>query len=133
MANDGHFSSLEVDECQQLLRSASVGRVAWDAGAAGLLVLPVNYVWTEGRILFQTASDTLLAQLAEGRKVSFQIDFYDAEARNGWSVLVQGDSGLAGEEQLNLLPDPWAPGSRSLVVAISPRQFSGRAVSANDR
>lgn len=133
MANDGHFSSLDADECQQLLRGASVGRVAWDAGAAGLLVLPVNYVWADGRILFRTSPGTLLAQLAEDRGVSFQIDFYDVEARNGWSVLVQGQTEFVGEEPLNPSSDPWAPGPRNLVIAISPRQFSGRAVSANDR
>lgn len=133
MANHGHFSSLEADECQQLLRGSSVGRVAWDAGAAGLLVLPVNYVWADGQILFRTGPDTALAQLAEGRSVAFQVDFYDVEALNGWSVLGHGSSHLFSEDKPSLVPDPWAPGPRHLVIAISLRQLSGRAVSANDR
>lgn len=133
MANEGHFSSLDADECAKLLRDVPVGRVGWNAGPAGLLILPVNYTWSQGQILFRTAPQTILAQLADGHQVAFQVDFHDEEACNGWSVLVQGDSSLLGEERLSPLPDPWAPGPRNLVIAITPRQLSGRAVSAKDR
>lgn len=132
MAHEGHFTVLDTDECRHLLRGGKVGRISWSAGEAGQLILPVNYVVADGTVLFRTSPHAVLAQLSEGCEVAFQVDDYDESAANGWSVLVQGHTELYGEERLNPVPDPWAPGQRNLVIAVVPRRYSGRAVSAKE-
>lgn len=123
-----HLSTLDAEECVRLLKTHSVGRVAWSS-PAGVLVLPVAYALHGQTIVFRTSADGSLAQLAAGRSVSFEVDDIDAETRTGWNVLVHGTSG-PGPEGAPDLPDPWAPGERSLAVAITPQNYSGRSVAA---
>ncbi len=123
-----HLSSLDAEECVRLLKTHSVGRVAW-AGSAGVLVLPVAYTLRGETVVFLTSPAGALAGLLRETAVSFEVDDIDVETRTGWNVLVQGVSGPA-PEGADDLPDPWAPGERSLAVAITPQNYSGRAVAA---
>lgn len=132
MSHEGHFAVLDPDECKQLVRGVSVGRIGWSSDELGQLVLPVNFALVGDLVVFRTSPRSVLAQLADGREVAFQVDDYDDEAANGWSVLVQGRTEVFGEERLNPAPAPWAPGVRNLVIAIVPYSYSGRAVSAGD-
>lgn len=131
MGNEGHFTILDPDECRHLLRNMRAGRVSWNSPTAGQLILPVNYAVVDETIIFRTSPRAILAQLTEGHEVAFEVDEFDEEASNGWSVLVQGTSELYCNE-VNPLARPWAPGVRNLVVAINPTHYSGRAVSAGD-
>jgi hypothetical protein len=131
MDYDGHFTRLSGDECRQLLRARSVGRISWHS-ANGLEILPVTYLVSGELITFRTRPDTVMGELLEGRAVSFEIDDVDEDTATGWSVLVQGqahgylDSFPEGME----LPQPWAPGEHPVLVVIEPQTYSGRAVSA---
>lgn len=129
MVSKGHFDTLDADECQRLLRSGVVGRVGWQS-SDGPMVLPVNYAFEGGEIVFRTREDGRLAELAEQTPVAFEVDDFDADAENGWSVLVRGTAAHQGAEESNPLPSPWAPGPRNLVIAITATEFSGRAVSS---
>lgn len=123
-----HLSNLDAEECLRLLKTHSVGRVAW-AGSAGVLVLPVAYTLHGDSLVFLTSPAGVLADLVSPTVVSFEVDDIDVETRTGWNVLVQGVSGPGPDSVLGL-PDPWAPGERSLAVAITPQNYSGRAVAA---
>ncbi len=128
----GHFKSLDPDECRHLLRTGVIGRVGW-VGKNGPTILPVSYVIENDAIVFRTWLGTELASLAEGVEVCFEVDYFDADVANGWSVLVRGKSGRAKEPLTG--PMPFAPSvaDESIQhdsIAIYPTEFAGRAVAA---
>lgn len=129
MVSKGHFDSLDADECRRLLRSGVVGRVGWQS-SEGPMVLPVNYAIENDTIMFRTREDGRLAELDDGTPVAFEVDEFDADAENGWSVLVQGTASHLLAEEPNPLPSPWAPGPRNLVIGITANAYTGRAVSS---
>lgn len=133
MDNAGHFTRLSGEECRLLVRGHSVGRVAWVA-ASGLQVLPVTYAVAGEQIVFRTGPDSVLGELTGPLQVAFEVDDIDVATATGWSVLVRGEAATyAGDPPAGGLPEPWAPGMRPLVVAITPSAYSGRAVSAADQ
>lgn len=124
----GHVLPIATDDCALLLGERVVGRVAW-ASSGGIVVLPVNYVYADGRILIRVAEGSLPAELAEAGEVAFEVDDIDEETGTGWSVLVRGHARRhAGAA--DTLPRPWAPGERTLLLEIEPTALSGRSVSA---
>ena len=99
-----------------------------------LLVLPVNFRWYEHSVVFRTLEGHKLAAAADEQHVCFEVDHWDATARTGWSVVVQG---LAREvtnwaeearlDDLGLIP--WARAEwRPIWVRIEPRMISGRVL-----
>lgn len=126
------FEALGPEETTALLRTHQVGRVAWDT-PEGPVILPVAYAWHDGLIAFRTADWGSLAELAIPTDVAFQIDDFDAETASGWSVLMRAvTTVVTKDEELvrwqALLPAPWAPGPRELVIRLTPRSVSGRVV-----
>jgi uncharacterized protein len=127
----GHFAELSRSRCDELLTTTTVGRIGF-AGDDGIEILPVNFVYTGSHILIRTSPYGPLAQLAGGVDgVAFEIDYRDKLQPAGWSVLVKGrvdpvdpDSDIATGE----LPRPWAPGTRTLLLQLTPRSVTGRAV-----
>lgn len=118
-----------MEECRQLLGERQIARVSWTS-ANGLVILPVNYVVVDGVILLRVSSESLLSELALGRDVAVEVEDVDEVTANGWSVLVQGRSARHDGDP-NILPQPWAPGSRDLLVSVTPLALSGRSVSAD--
>lgn len=125
----GHFTVLDQDECRELLRLSRIGRVGY-LTAGAINIIPVAYAIVEGDIVLKTAVGSALAKLPSGEAVAFQIDEFDEETRTGWSVLVNGDLRQRESQNLEIEVTPWALGPRELVMAITPRTLSGRAVSA---
>lgn len=122
----GIFESISESECWELLRTHQVGRIAAQT-EAGVLVLPVNYVVDDSRIVFRTSPTGALSSLAAGHTVAFQIDDIDSETLTGWSVLAQGASGTP-ESPSEPAPQPWVHDQRDLWIAISVTRVSGRLV-----
>lgn len=124
--------SLGPAECLDLLEPGGVGRVGF-MSAAGIIMVPVNFVMAGKTIVFRTAPDTLLAVYANGQ-ISFQADRFDETAREGWSVLVLGHARkVTAELEVRQLQDgtrlePWVSGARDVYVRITPTQISGRRV-----
>ena len=125
----GHFTRLSGDECRHLVRGHSVGRVCW-LSAEGLQVLPVTYGAVGERIFFRVNPDSVLGELSGPIRVAFEVDDIDVPTATGWSVLVRGQA-AATTAEADRLPEPWAPGRRTLTVVITPVTYSGRAVSAD--
>lgn len=130
---EGHFEKLDRAECTSLLRDQSVGRVAF-AGPEGLTVLPLAYSVDKDRVVLRTAAGTQLADMPDGTEVAFEVDEFDAEFANGWSVLLRGTIThlSAGEMHGEVLPPtPFVPGLRRVLLGIDLDNLTGRAVSAS--
>jgi uncharacterized protein len=129
------FSAITPTRCAELLSSQSVGRVAWQ-GRDGLQILPVTYVYSDGRIVFRTSPDSVLSALSSPSDVVFEVDDLDQRTHRGWSVVARGQAQAVGESQQldRPLTDagvvPWAPGDRNVLIEITPERMTGRTVSA---
>ena len=80
---------LEANICWELLRSSEVGRLAVSLGNHPD-IFPVNFIVDHGTVVFRTAEGTKLAAAVLGESVAFEVDGYDAEAGEAWSVVVKG-------------------------------------------
>jgi nitroimidazol reductase NimA-like FMN-containing flavoprotein (pyridoxamine 5'-phosphate oxidase superfamily) len=119
-------------ECFDLLEPGGIGRVGFTAQDS-VIMLPVNFSLSGRTIIFRTAPDTLLALHANAH-LSFEVDHFDAERQEGWSVLVQGHAHqVTDEREVRHLEDgthlqAWAPGARDVYVRIAPTHVSGRSI-----
>lgn len=127
----GSLSRLRKQECFELLRTRTVGRLAYVARADVPDVVPVNYVVHDGAILLRSGVGPKL-QAAERRAVvAFEVDDVDEHAHTGWSVVVVGRARrLTPAERDALPPDAvpvaWARGPRWAVVRLDPARVEGR-------
>lgn len=124
---------LSHQECQTLLRSQSVGRLAFvEAGEP--VILPINYAMAGSSVVFRTAFGGKLDAASLGRPAAFEIDSLDETYKRGWSVLVKGilqelteDEDLAAVEHLHL--QPWARRvEKPFYVRLLPTGVSGRRI-----
>ncbi|MGE5287634.1 MAG: pyridoxamine 5'-phosphate oxidase family protein [Micromonosporaceae bacterium] len=129
---------LDEAECWRLISAGGIGRIAY-SGRFGPTVLPVNYKVHEKTIVFRTAQDAPMGEdLRTGitdaeYKVAFEIDEFDAAAREGWSVLIQGAAHHvdAEAERASVLAagvDPWPGGVKELFLRIIPTRITGRRI-----
>jgi hypothetical protein len=119
---------LATDECRALLASEEVGRLGVGRPQGTPLIVPVNYVVSDGAILFRTGFGTKLPALV-GRPVSFQVDRFDHAARTGWCVLVTGRAEeISTRAGCDPLPDPWVADDKPYLIRISIRSLSGRRI-----
>jgi nitroimidazol reductase NimA-like FMN-containing flavoprotein (pyridoxamine 5'-phosphate oxidase superfamily) len=121
---------LDRTESMRLLESAQWGRCAWN-GPEGPRILPVNYSVLDGNVFFRTGLYGGLADAAEGNAVALEADELDDRLSAGWSVVVVGRAEQVQDptEIASLygrLRQPWAPGSRPVLVRILPAEVTGR-------
>ena len=126
------------EECFQLIAGREVGRIAYD-GRFGPTVLPVNYRLHEGSVVFRTGQDSPLDEdlrtgIAHAEyKVAFEIDDFDAGAREGWSVLIQGSAHHVTDEEERAAVErsgvvPWAGGEKQQYMRVRPTRITGRRI-----
>jgi nitroimidazol reductase NimA-like FMN-containing flavoprotein (pyridoxamine 5'-phosphate oxidase superfamily) len=132
------MENLDEAECLRLVSQAVVGRLAF-VGRYDLTVLPVNYRLVDGAILFRTAQDSLTGEdLRTGirhaeYKVAFEVDHFDEDAREGWSVLLQGPAHHLDteDEQAAAIAagvESWPGGDRDHFIRITPDRITGRRI-----
>ncbi len=118
------------EECRRLLARGHLGRV-------GLLesdrpvILPVNYVFDDGDVVFQSTKGSKLEAAIAAEHVAFEIDAIDAMYHGGFSVLVYGRAEIVDdEEEIRRLAElplrPWWPEARDRWIRIRVEQISGR-------
>jgi nitroimidazol reductase NimA-like FMN-containing flavoprotein (pyridoxamine 5'-phosphate oxidase superfamily) len=130
----------ELDEAEslRLIAPGGIGRIAY-VSRFGPAVLPVNYKWHDGAIVFRTARHSALDEdlqtgIAGGEyMVAFEIDELDFPGRQGWSVLIQGPAHhveTEAERQAAAAAgvEPWASGERELFLRIVPHRITGRRI-----
>jgi nitroimidazol reductase NimA-like FMN-containing flavoprotein (pyridoxamine 5'-phosphate oxidase superfamily) len=106
------FEELGRDDCLGLLRDEAIGRVALTARALPV-VLPVNFALLEGDIVWRSAQGTKLNDASTGFVVAFEVDHYEPDHKQGWSVMVQGLAHVITEadelQRARMLPlESWA-------------------------
>jgi uncharacterized protein len=129
---DNGLEILSPDQCRDLLRRTTFGRVAVTVAALPA-IFPVNYAVTGDQIVFRTGEGTKLRAALERAVVAFQIDHIDESAGSGWSVMAVGMAEeitdpheIRAAERLGL--HPFAAGDRSHFVRIRPEFLSGRRI-----
>jgi nitroimidazol reductase NimA-like FMN-containing flavoprotein (pyridoxamine 5'-phosphate oxidase superfamily) len=136
--SDRLLTELDEAEALRLIAQGEIGRIAYSS-RFGPAVLPVNYKWYDGAIVFRTARHSALDEdlqtgIAGGDyMVAFEIDHIDVPGRQGWSVLIQGpahhvESEGEREAAARSGVQPWASGERELFIRIVPQRITGRRI-----
>lgn len=126
------LETISVDECLGLLAGRHVGRIAFVEDGEPK-VLPVNYRFHQGAVVFRTDYGALL-DAVHLSPVAFEVDTIDPDHHTGWSVVVHGKAVEAWRpeelDELRQLPlRPWAPGTRGHYVRVLPKAITGRRIS----
>ena len=122
---------LSTAECERLLRSGVVGRVAITT-PTGPYVVPVNYSVVDDMVVFRTTPYSVVGTHGMNAPMAFEVDQFDYEYWTGWSVLVRGrGQPVADAEELQRIndawaPHPWASGQRNLFYTLRWTEISGR-------
>ena len=116
-------------ECWTLLRESVVGRLAVTVDGAPD-IFPVNHIVDHGTIVFRTSAGTKLGA-TKGKDVAFEVDGYDSETSQAWSVVVKGHAVeiLERDETLRALRlplVPWQSGRKPRFVRIDATTVTGR-------
>jgi uncharacterized protein len=126
----GDMEQLTTDRCWELLTSAEVGRLAVCLGPFPD-IFPVNFVVDERSIVFRTAEGTKLAGAVLGQAVAFEVDGYDPDRGEAWSVVAKGPAielgtmvDLFAADDLPLFP--WHASPKPRYVRIRPEEVTGR-------
>ncbi len=121
---------LTTDECRDLLRSQTIGRLAVRIGEAPA-ILPVNYGLLDDDVVFRTDPGSKLSAASMQVMVAFEVDDIDRASRTGSSVVVTGyaeevrdAATLNRVDDLDL--DQWVTEGRDYVVRIRSRTITGR-------
>jgi len=126
---------MSADECDQLLATTPVGRLGFIAEGVPL-ILPINFAWHDGAIVFRTAGGQKLSAASIRQEVCFEIDSWNTDAETGWSVILRGTSEEVHEPTvIHELADHlhcWSgEADKNRWVMIRPFEISGRRISLN--
>jgi uncharacterized protein len=126
----GDMEELSTERCWDRLDSCEVGRLAVCTGGCPD-IFPINYVVDDLSIVFRTAEGTKLAAAVLGRAVAFEVDGYDPDRGEAWSVVAKGPAielgpvvDLFAAEDLPQFP--WHASPRPRYVRIRPDEVTGR-------
>jgi uncharacterized protein len=121
-------------ECRRLLATRTLGRVGLTSGALPV-IMPVEYVYDQGVIVFRTEPDAKLRAALHGAVLAFEVDAFDPDTGLGWSVLVHGRATvLTTEHELAPLAtlDECSGESRRHYVRLHCELVSGRRLAASE-
>ncbi|MCW2856873.1 MAG: pyridoxamine 5-phosphate oxidase-related, FMN-binding protein [Marmoricola sp.] len=122
---------LSADECDMLLRSGIVGRIAITT-PSGPHIVPVNYSVVDDTVIVRTAPYSILGTYGINAPLAFEVDQFDYEYWTGWSVMARGRGvAIADADEIQRInqvwsPHPWASGQRNLYVALRWTELTGR-------
>jgi nitroimidazol reductase NimA-like FMN-containing flavoprotein (pyridoxamine 5'-phosphate oxidase superfamily) len=118
-------------ECWRLLATTPVGRIAI-LGDDGPLIFPVNIAVDGESVVFRTDPGAKLTALTADPRVALEVDAFDVEGHDGWSVVVAGRVvELVGDELVaaQKLPlEPWTIGDKQRWFRLVPRRVTGRGI-----
>jgi uncharacterized protein len=129
-ATTPRLGELTRTECLDLLRVARIGRVGVSIDALPA-IFPVFLTVVDVSVVFRTVPGTKLRAATDGVIVAVEVDEYDDDAGEGWSVLVRGvaheliDGDLA-EIARSRLSRGWIDGAPEHLVVVSADLVTGR-------
>jgi nitroimidazol reductase NimA-like FMN-containing flavoprotein (pyridoxamine 5'-phosphate oxidase superfamily) len=101
---DTPYGEISDADCRLLLATRTLGRVGLTSGALPV-ILPVEYLYDNGVIVFRTEPDAKLRAAIHGAVLAFEVDAFDPLNGRGWSVLVRGRATvLTTEHELASIP-----------------------------
>ena len=116
-------------EAWELLREGVVGRLAviYDGAPE---IFPVNYMVDHGTVVIRTAGG-IKHEAALKRRVAFEVDGYELEAGEAWSVVLKGRAAEVHDvdeaiEIMHLPLLPWAQGPKPHLLRLVPDSVTGR-------
>jgi prepilin-type processing-associated H-X9-DG protein len=136
MTQGGEYTRIEElprEECLKLLAYNSfVGRVGFIVDGRPM-VMPVNYLFADGSVVFCTSPGSKLSHVSHGEPVAFEVDSSRPLYNSGWSVIVQGSGHeVTDPTELDALRrgplQSWATPSSQHWVRISIDTVSGRRI-----
>jgi nitroimidazol reductase NimA-like FMN-containing flavoprotein (pyridoxamine 5'-phosphate oxidase superfamily) len=94
-------------------------------------IFPINYVVDHGAVVFRTAEGTKLSAVAGNPAVAFEVDGWEGERREAWSVVVAGRGRRVQDtdeliDSMQLPLYPWHAGRKECLVRIVVDRISGR-------
>jgi nitroimidazol reductase NimA-like FMN-containing flavoprotein (pyridoxamine 5'-phosphate oxidase superfamily) len=121
---------LSVHDCWKYLQSASVCRLALVVDGHPE-IFPVNFVSNYGTVLFRIGEGTKDAALHGAPRVALEADGFNSYGTIAWSVIVKGDAEFVSDpdeiqEAVDSGLSPWQPGSKDILVRVTPSDISGR-------
>jgi nitroimidazol reductase NimA-like FMN-containing flavoprotein (pyridoxamine 5'-phosphate oxidase superfamily) len=129
LAQGDVFDSLTEAECRTLLATRTFGRVGVTSGGLPV-IFPVRYLYDDAAITFRTGGGTKLRAAESGDVLAFEVDAYDHETGEGWSVLVLGRATVLTTEHedddLPTLDATRAEGRRNHYVRLHCELLTGR-------
>ena len=126
----GGTEILDEQDCWDLLRSHTVGRLAVTTGTE-VDIFPVNYGLDGNGIIFRTNAGRKMTW-THGQQVAFEVDSIDTATRTGWSVVVHGtarDITRYDSPERLAAARAW-PGHKDFLVRIAARTVTGRRIGA---
>ncbi len=119
---------LDAQTCWRLLAEEEVGRLVVTIGQQPE-IFPINYMVDEEAVVFRTAEGTKLGALFIGPAVAFEVDGYNPDAGDAWSVVIKG---RAEEIPMHDLLDdafplfPWSATPKARFVRVLSDEIAGR-------
>lgn len=125
------------EECWELIAGQQFGRLAVAPGGRPD-IFPVNHLVVDGSILFRTAEGSKLTSVVVNSVVAFEVDGYDADRNEAWSVVATGTASVVTNDdeavQLEQLPlFPWNTAPKYTFVSIDATHLTGRRFVAEGR
>ena len=125
--DDGVVRKLRSEECWELLRSTTFGRVGYQLRGR-TRIAPINYVVDGHRIIFRTAEGSKFFALRVEDNAVLEIDDYDEDS--AWSVIAHGSVKeiTDDEDTARVTADlkSWVPTKKDYVFAIDVDKVRGR-------
>lgn len=122
---------LDEATCMRLIEHERIGRLGV-SDSNGPLILPINYVLHDGRIVFRSAEGAKARAAAQSAAACLEVDRFDRFEHTGWSVLATGRLAVVSPENADAyerLPVvPWAVHGESRFYELSIEQVSGRVL-----
>lgn len=122
---------LDEATCMRLIEHERIGRLGV-TDSNGPLILPINYLLHDGRIVFRSADGAKARAAAQGAVGCLEVDRFDRFEHTGWSVLATGRLSVVSPEYSDAyerLPVvPWAVHGESRFYELSIERVSGRVL-----
>jgi hypothetical protein len=123
-------------ECEALLRSGDVGRIAVST-PQGPHIVVVRYLLDDAldgpAVVTRIGAYSLLGTYADGATLAFEVGGTDPAAGAVWSIVARGRGEVLPRPPVGLAAPAggtWSPGPRSLFLRLRPVELSGRRLDA---
>jgi hypothetical protein len=137
MSDEPGVIALPEHACWMLLRSVETARLAVSVESRPD-IFPINFVVDHGTVVLRTGEGSKFAAMMSNPDVAFEVDGFDADAQEAWSVVIHGRAEEIKQlheriDSMDLPLFPWHADPKSRFVRVVPDDISGRRFQVVDR